>query len=364
MKFIGRREELIHKFSLAGKIIPSRSTLPILNNLYLETTDKGLAIQATNLEHTIKAVVSGKVDDLGKITVPARIVLEYLQNNADEDVTLERSDQSLKISSANHRATIVGLPAEEYPTIPEIKADIKLTLKGKQIRDLINYTLFASATSDTQPILNSALWRFDDKNLTVVATDGYRLALRKEPISSSFSQDVLLPRRALQELERLLVEDEAQIEIGFSGNQAVFSCPDFTFISRTLEGRYPDFAVIIPQKKREEVLLSAASLSQSLKLASLFSRDSAFSTKLNFKDKQLIVTAVSPQVGNSSNELELTEGVKQEIAISINAQYFLDFLTRVGGDVNIGIVDEEKPIVLSLPKEENYLYLVMPLRNS
>jgi|GEM_PF-2021179 len=364
MKFIGKRTELIHKFSLAGKIIPSRSTLPILNNLYLETSAEGLIIQATNLEHTIKATISGKVEDKGNITVPARIILEYLQNNTDDNITLERNDQSLKISSTNHLASIVGLPAEEYPTVPQIKAEIKLTLKAKQVRELISHTLFASATTDTQPILNSALWRFENNELSVVATDGYRLALRKETVSSALSQDILLPRRALQELERLVEDDEVEIEIGFAGNQAVFSCPDFTFISRTLEGKYPDFATIIPHQKREEVVLSGAAFTQSLKLASLFSRDSAFSTKLYFKGKKLTVTAVSPQVGNSSNELDLTSTVTREITVSVNAQYFLDFLTRVGGDVKLGLVDEEKPIVLSLPQKENYLYLVMPLRNS
>jgi DNA polymerase-3 subunit beta len=234
-------------------------------------------------------------------------------------------------------------------------------LPAAELAAAINKTVFAAALDDSRPVLGGLLWRFQAGALELVATDGYRLSYCKLKSAGRLSGDYIIPRRSLQELVRLLSEGE--VEIIFAGTQVRFRTAQLELTSRILEGKFPDYTAILPRSKELAVTVAAAALAQSLKLASLFSRDSAYSTKIILEGDKLRLQANSVQLGENSNEITLGQPVAGPFSISANAQYLAEALSHISGDVTLEFTDAKSPIVLRLPEKEECLYLVMPLRN-
>lgn len=362
MKFTTKKPDLLKAVSIVSRLATTRASLPILQNIYLETDGNLLKLRSTDLEQTLEVDIEGRVEENGAITVPARLITEYLQNNTDEQVTLFTEDLTTHISSTNHQAKIKGMDAGEYPSLPKTKTDTSINLNPKVLEAAISKTLFAAASDDTRPILTGLLFRFEEKNLTVVGTDGYRLAYAKIATPTALTGNFILPKRALLEVTRLMGEDE--VEITLTPSQARFTCGQTRLITRVLDGTFPAYEGIIPKSKKFEVEINTSALLQSLKLASLFSRDSAYSTKLELEGRKLKITATSPTLGENTNEVDLNKEVSEKFTISANAQYLTDALAVMSGDVALALLDDKSPIVLTVPKQDDYLYLVMPLRNN
>lgn len=362
MKFTCEKEELQRLVGVVGRLATTRATLPILQNIFLSVKKNKLLIKATDLEQTLEAEVVGEGSENGIVTVPARVFLEYLQNNTDQKITLTTNDLTLIIESTNHQAKIKGMAAEDYPDLPAITFQAETNCRSSTLLEAINKTLFAAANDETRPILTGLLCRFNDDRVTIVGTDGYRLAYSIITVGGSLSGDYIIPKRSLQELSRLLGLDE-EVTLAFSASQARFTLGSVTFITRVLDGAFPNYEGIIPKQSKISVPLNSQVFLQSLKLASLFSRDSAFSTKLEFNQEKLKITAVSPTLGESSNEISITNGSAEPVTISLNAQYLIDALSALSGDITLSITDAKSPVVVRLPKEADYLYLLMPLRS-
>jgi DNA polymerase-3 subunit beta len=287
---------------------------------------------------------------------------EYLTNNSDHSLVLVSDDLTLHLNSTNHKASFKGLPAEEYPTLPAAKAQVSVTLPADELSAVLANVLFAAAVDDTRPVLGGLLWRFTETSLELVGTDGYRLAYTKMPNPGTIVGDYVIPRRAIQELIR--IGEGKAIEIAFAGSQAVFTSGATKLTSRILEGKFPDFAAILPKKKVIQATLAASAFSRSLKLASLFSRDAAYSTKLSVEGAKLLIEAASVQLGENQNEVALERPVEQSLTISANAQYLIEALAHINGTVALELVDHKSPIVLRpVQGKTETLYLVMPLRN-
>ncbi len=361
MKFICEKDELVRAVSLAGRLSTTRATLPILQNLYLEAKSNNLIVKATDLEQTIQVIVSGTSSEKGSITIPARLLVEYLQNNNDKNISLISSDTSLKLNSEQHSASIKGLAAEDYPSLPELKGEDRVSLSSQSLTQGLNQTLFATALDDSRPILNGMLWRFKSKKLEMVATDGYRLSRCQIAIDQDIERDLIIPKRSLQELLRLL--DSEVVEVLFTANQVRFVIGKTELTSRILDGSFPDYQAILPKTQKLIVTVKAAELHQSLKLASLFSRDSAYSTKMQIEKNKLTITAVSAHLGENSNTISLDQPVDEPFSISLNAQYLLEAVALSDGDVLLALIDQKSPIVVKLPNNQDFLYLLMPLRN-
>ncbi len=361
MKCVCEKETLIRAVSVVGRLATSRATLPILQNIYLEVGSDGLILKATDLDQTLEASIAADVDDKGKVTVPARLLTEYLQNNSDHNLTLFTEDLTLHIHSTNHQAKIKGLAAEEYPTVPRTKVDKSLTLEVQPLSEAINKTIFAAAADDSRPVLTGLLWRFVGSELELVATDGYRLAHHILEIGPGIEGDFLIPRKSIQELQRIL--EGNKVEVIFAANQVRFKTKTVELTSRTLEGKFPDYKAILPKTKELEVKVAAPSLLQSLKLASLFSRDTAYSTKIKLEGKKLHIQANSVQLGDNTSEVLLDKPVEKPLTISVNSQYLIEALAHFSGEVILEFVDQKSPIVLRPVSNVAYLYLVMPLRS-
>lgn len=361
MKFKCEKGELLNAVNALSRLATPRTTLPVLQNIYFEAGSDALTLRATDLEQTLEARVSAEIKETGKTTVPARMLAEYLQNNSDHSLTVSTDDTTFKVASPNHQASFKGMPAEEYPSLPQAKAEANLNFPAATLASAINKTVFAAALDDTRPVLGGLLWRFEPQNLELVATDGYRLSYTKLQYDGKLTGDYIIPRRSLQELSRLLAEGE--VGITFGGTQVRFRTDRLELTSRILEGKFPDYAAILPKKKEVTVTVSSAALQQSLKLTSLFSRDSAYSTKITLEDNKLRLQATSVSLGENSNEITLDKPVGETFSVSANAQYLIEALSHVSGDVTLEFTDAKSPIVLRPTGASEYLYLVMPLRN-
>lgn len=361
MKFTTQKELLNQATGITSRLASARATLPILQNLYLEVDKKTILIRSTDLEQTLEVTIEGEIDEPGKITVPARLLQDYLQNTLDQQLTVATDETTLLLSSLNNTAQIKGLAAEDYPTLPKVQINHQVTIGGSVLKQAISRTIFATATDETRPILTGLLFRFTGENLTIVGTDGYRLSLVTTPLKGPLTGDFIIPRRALQELIRLLGDEP--VELQFGPSQVCFVAGNIRFISRLLDGSFPNYEAIIPKKKTLETVVSAAALLQNLRLASLFSRDSASSVKFQLHDQTLKITATSPRLGESVNIVNLEKPVNEDFTINVNAHYFIEMLAVASSDVSLSFIDAASPVIVRLKGDQDSLYLVMPLRS-
>ncbi len=356
------KEQLLSSISTVSRLATTRATLPILQNIYIEAIDGKVILRSTDLEQTVEITVPAEVTEPGRLTIPARMILEYLTNNGDHSLTLETDDVTLIVTSTNHRATLKGLPAEEYPTLPAVKSSEETTFPAHILTQTLNQVLFAAAVDDTRPVLGGVLWRFSRGSLELVATDGYRLSYAKLPNTSKITGDFIIPRRAILELVRFTNVESITLSLG--GTQASFHAGRTTLISRILEGKFPDFVGILPKKSAVVTEIAATAFARSLKLASLFSRDSAYSTKISLEGTKLIIEATSVQLGENRNEVTLEKAVDQPVSVSANAQYLIEALGHMNGTASFELTDNKSPIVLRPTSgDAEVLYLVMPLRS-
>lgn len=361
MRFQINKETLLQAVSVANRLATTRATLPILQNLYLEASKDQLIIRVTDLEQTLEVKINSQIDEKGKITIPARLLSDYLQNNSDPEIQLETTDLNLQLKSTNHQAQIIGLPAEDYPQIPQFKPDKQIVLEGNLLKEAINKTVFACSISDTQPILNGELWRFQGGELIIVATDGYRLAKHQLQVKTSSIGDYLIPRKTILELDKIINQEE--VEVSFSQSQVRFQIGETSLISRVIEGTFPAYEAIIPKSRPLEIKAEGTELLKSLRLASLFARDSAYSVKFKLDGSQLIVTAVSAQLGENSNKVKIDPPSTNDLIVSLNAQYLIEALNHFPRAVKLGLSDKNNPLVLTELDNDRYLYLLMPLRS-
>ncbi len=360
MKVITKKQDLIKALSATSRVVSTRSTLPILQNVYLGAKSKELITRSTDLEQTIEVIIDGEVEEDGAITVPLRLLADFLQNNTDEVVTISVDDVDIIVKSTNHQVKLKGISAQEYPTTQQVKADEEIKIEADVLQEAITTCLFAAANDDTRPILTGLLFNFLGEKLEVVGTDGYRLALYSSPLKSAIGQ-YIIPKRTLLELQRVL--EGGLVTISVSQSQIQFSFGKTVIISRIIDGKFPIYQSRIPQQHKMALGGNGSALLHGLKVASLFSRDSSYSTKLEVKGSKLGIIATSPQLGESRSEVAVKNDAAEAFAVSLNAQYLIEVLNAVSGDFSLELTDATSPVVVRFPKKDNYLYLLMPLRN-
>ncbi|MEX0594676.1 MAG: DNA polymerase III subunit beta [Patescibacteria group bacterium] len=360
MKLISKKNDLVKALNSVGRLSSTRSTLPILQNVYLGAKEGELIVRATDLEQTIEVVIEAEVQEEGAVTIPTRLIMDFLQNNSDERITVIDNDLSVTIKSANHQVKLKGMSAQEYPTSQAVSADTEIFIDSSILDRAISTCLFAAANDDTRPILTGLLFDFKDNTLTIVGTDGYRLA-KYEHTTKAADGRFIVPKKALVELQRLL--GESSVKISISQSQIQFTLGKTILVSRLIDGNFPSFESRIPKSKNISVTGSGAALLNALKVASLFSRDSAYSTKFLIKKDSIEVIAISPQLGESKSAVAVGNDSEKDFSISLNSQYLIDALNALNGDFILEFTDENSPIVAKFANEDNYLYLVMPLRS-
>jgi len=364
MKFSCTQANLNKGINLVGKIVSAHGTLPILNNILLTTDSGRVKISATDLEIGINTWIGAKVESEGSITIPARLIQEFINTNNDETVSLKLENTTLNLASKKYKANIKGIDASEFPVIPNIKKNVFAEISATDLGKALSQVAFASAIDETRPVLMGVLFKFEKNELKVVATDSYRLAektikLEKPPVRDA---QLIMPQRAILELNRVLSGQEGKVEMYLEENQILFVLGEIEFTSRLIEGSFPDYTQIIPQKNTTEAIISKDDFANSIKMASFFARESANNIKLKIGKEELQIVAASPQIGDNISSLnaKVTGPVME---ISFNAKFILDFLNVINAEkVSISSSDKASPAVFRAAGDNDYVYIIMPLR--
>jgi DNA polymerase-3 subunit beta len=374
MKLISVQENLKKGLLIVSHGTGKNINLPILNNILIKAYQNSIELISTNLEIGIIHKLRGKVEEDGEFTVDAKIITEYVNLLPSENVEIEEIEGELKIECNNYKTKIKGESAKEFPLIPSVSSENYYSCGVGDLKKALNGVVFAVSNSENRIELSGVLFNFEDEKLILVATDSYRLAEKCIDIKTNGSfnnQKLIVPARTVQELLRILsnynsedlsFEQKGEVRISVSDNQILFTIESVELVSRLINGQYPDYKQIIPDKSKTEIITSKQNLSRAVKAVAIFSKTGINDVNLEFKNSKIIISASSGQSGESRVDVdaEIT-GIDNEVAI--NFRYLVDGLNNITSDkVKLKVVSNNTPCVLTAEKEDDYLYVVMPIR--
>ena len=373
MKVSCLQENLAKGLSIVGRAVATRSTLPVLSNIMLSTDQSRLKLSATNLEISINCWIGAKVEEEGAITVPARLLSDFVNSLPPERIDMELivRTQTLNLKCARFEANIKGIDAQEFPLIPSITGDYQVSLEPEILREMISQVTLAAATDESRPILTGVLTKFEEKSLTLAAADGFRLSVRTaelaEPVPEPLS--VIIPARALQELSRIASEEEEPITliIASDRNQALFKASSVELISQLIEGTFPDYRQIIPKSYTTRTVVNTNEFLKAIKVAFFFARDVANLVRIQvvpggeLTPGQVTIMATSAELGDNVGEIDaVVEG--EELEIAFNARYLIDVLGVIGSaEVALETTTPTSPAVIKPVGVENFTHIIMPM---
>lgn len=364
MKASLKRENLDKALAVVGRAIKQRATLPVLSNILI-STDKGrLKLASTDLESSVSMWIGGKIDEEGAITVPARTLSDYIAAATDESITVEVHGTDVGVKSEHHKATIKGLGAEEFPIIPHVEGGNWIKVPANRLKTAINCVSIAAALDETRPVLAGVYFKVRANEMMLVATDSYRLAEYKIQIEKKQSPgDFIIPARAAMELARILPAVEGDVEIAAADNQAEFKFDDIQFLSRQIEGAFPDYEQIIPKEFSYKFEASKGSLAEAIKTVGVIARDAGNNLKLSGGDQKISISAAANQVGDAEATISVaSQGTP--LTISFNSKYILDAINILeANDLTFSFSGTLTPGLIEAKGNDNYRYIIMPLRS-
>lgn len=373
MKVSCLQENLAKGLSIVGRAVSPRSTLPVLGNVLLATDAGRLKLSATNLEVGVTCWIGAKVEDEGAITVPARTFIDLVNALPPERVDMELivRTQTLNLCAGRSEANIKGIDAQEFPIIPVPEGEGGIPIEPAVLRSAIEQVALAAATDESRPILTGVLARFEEDQLTLAAADGFRLSVRRvglpQAVPDPFS--IIIPARALVELERISGEQEKPVSITVTPtrNQVLFQLTDIVLVSQLIDGNFPDYRQIIPHDRTTYTVMDTATFLKACKTAHIFARDAAHITRLHIKPGSdlapghVIVSATSAETGDDVSELDASiEG--EEIEIAFNVKYLIDVLSVIGTpQVALDTTTASSPGVLRPVGDVDFTHVIMPM---
>jgi len=363
------KEQIMNGLQAVQNVVSNRTTLPILSNVLLRAEGDKLELTATDLDVTIACSVEAKVKKPGASTVPVKKLFGIVRELGNGEIDLEVDDKNVcSIRSGASFYKINGLSADEFPPMPKFKEDKKVELPQEKVRGMMKKTSFAISTDESRYVLNGIFISLKDHKMTMVATDGRRLAMVDEEVdvSEKSQGEFIAPAKAVNELNRLL-QDKGNVEIRYTDNQASFTLKDekngsVLIVTKLIEGNYPNYRQVIPTEVKERISLVREEFLHALKRAEIMTSDKSNSVKLTFGKNNLAITANSPEVGEARESIAINYKGK-EMAIAFNPKYMIDPLNALANDeVFIELIDELSPGVLKI--NGPFLYVVMPMRLS
>jgi len=362
VKFRCEREILADALTTAGRAASNRSgTLPVLSGVRLDVADGRLTVTGTDLELTIRLSVPVHVDKEGSAVVPARLVGDIVKALPPGAVDVTVTDDEMSISAGRSQFAVRPLSLSDYPAQAETDA-APVTLSRQQVGDALRQVVRAASTDDARAVLTGVLMASEDDGLKMVATDSYRLAVRDLPQSTLLAagQKVLVPGRALAELQRVLTAD-AELSVRLGAREAVFEVGGTRLSTRLIEGEYPNYRNLLPSSYPNRLTVGREALLEALRRVKILAQDST-PVRLALGGDTLRLTAITQDVGNAHEEVDATyEGT--EMTVAFNPDYLTSGVEAVEGDeVTLSTLDPMKPAVLRGVGHDEYLYLLMPVR--
>jgi DNA polymerase III subunit beta len=363
MKLQVTQENLAKALNSVSRVASSRGTLPILSNVLLKTVEGRLSIAATNLDIAITHFIGSKVSEEGSITVPARLMQDFVGSLPGGVIDLSLDDLKLHISADKYQSVINGVSAEDYPVMPAIADGQSWKVPGKTLKTALQQVIMAASGDESRPVLTGVYWHTYEGQLYLVATDSYRLA-EKSLIKTAQDINLLIPASALQDLLRIISDFDEEVVVTHDDQQVLFRVGDVELVTRLIEGKYPDYRKLIPGSFASKATLKKADLTNITKVSSLFARESAGSVTINLDEagQQVSIRSIASQIGE--NTAAASAAITGEGVITLNSRYILDALHALPGDeVIFSFNGKLEPTVLRDPKVGDYVHVIMPLKS-
>ncbi|MDP3985891.1 MAG: DNA polymerase III subunit beta [Candidatus Veblenbacteria bacterium] len=367
MKFLCTQENLNSGLALVGHVASKSTSLPILNNILLRTTQGGLELVATNLEVAITTMVRGKTEGEGTVTVQGRLFSEAVALLPHDKVELVVEGTTLTLICGRSRTVVRGMSADDFPVIPQVSGGTKFSLPADELGQAIASVAFTVNPEEGRPEISGVFLGNTEKHLVLVGTDSYRLAERtlSQSVTLPQSEGMIVPLRAAQEVGRVTQGAEGQEVIVVLGdNQVLWQIGDTQIVSRLVAGQYPDYRQIVPKEFSATVVVSREALAQAVRSASLFVRSGINDVRFSFETnaKAVKISSTNSQLGENTTELEATvEGEAAEVVF--NYRYLLDGLQTINTkEVQVKVAGPNNPSLFEPKGETGYRYLIMPIR--
>lgn len=363
MKITVNQKNLKKALSLVEKVVSKNTSLPILNNILLKTENGRLKVSATNLEIGVNYIIGAKIEEVGQIAVPARIISDFIGNIIDDKVSLTAKNNILSINSERYKTQILGFDAKDFPIIPKIKSKPLAIIPTKLLRNSLITVLDSVAVSETRPELAGVFIDFNNDKIVFAATDSFRLTEKSVDFKNIQKHSFIIPRNTVVELIRVAGELEGDLAFNTSDNQVSFSNDDFEMVSRIVDGNYPDYKKIIPEKFISKVLVKKDELDKTIRLAGLFSTNIS-DIKINCSEGKMAILAKNSDKGEIETLIDASLK-NQPFEVSLNFHYLLDGLKIFDTEkVVVEFTGQGSPLVIR-PNDDrkDVVYLIMPLRN-
>jgi DNA polymerase-3 subunit beta len=366
MKFVISRDTLLKPLNLVAGVVERRQTLPILANVLLVLDGDRLSLTGTDLEvELVGRVQLPTAGSSGEITIPARKLVDICKSLPEgSDIELSADEGKVTVKSGRSRFTLSTLPPREFPNIEDSIGTHQFTVKQGQLKRLIDRTAFAMAQQDVRYYLNGMLWELKGGQFRVVATDGHRLAMCTLPSKLDVPEDVqvILPRKGVIELSRLLLEDDAEIAVVIGGNHIRATTDDFTFTSKLVDGKFPDYQRVLPRSPDKIVLGNRLELRQAFTRTAILSNEKYRGVRLQLASENLQIVANNPEQ-EEAEEIVSVEYQGDGVEIGFNVSYLLDVLGVLSGEkVKFSLSDPNSSALVEESDDGDSLYVVMPMR--
>jgi len=372
MKVTCLQENLARGLGIVGRAVALRSTLPITSNVLIATEHGRIKLAATNLDIALSCWIGGQIEEEGAITVPSRLLTDFVNSLPAEKIsmTLAPRSRQVKLVCARNEATIGGMDADDFPPIPAVEGDT-LEIDAKTLREAISQVVFSAATDDSRPVLTGVDLVVEGNRLTLAAADGFRLAVRHLDLKKKVSerQEVIVPSKALAELNRLLQDQEEPVQMTFNAakTQVLFRLKDVELVAQLIQGTFPDYSRLIPKEWGSRAVVEVRDFLQETKIASIFARDGSGIVRITFEGGQegqpgeMTIVARAEEIGDNSGKLDAAvEGEPAKIAF--NGKYLQEVLQVLdGGRVALETTGPSQPGVIRPVDNDNYVHVVMPM---
>lgn len=365
MRFTITREKLQEGLAAVTPAVPNKTTLPVLANLLVQTTDKGIRISGTDLDIAVSTEVTADVEAVGAITIPARKLSEIARELPPAPVKISATgDQRITLECGRAKFKLLGLPKSEFPSFPAVLFDKAVRIPSGDLQKLIQHTAFAASTEESRPILNGVLWELRSDLMRMVATNGHRLAKMEVPVSGGQKADLIIPPKALDQIRRLFAAEE-ELEVAQGENHLGFRSPFTSVFTRLIEGPYPGYEQVIPKDNDKYAILDKAAFTGALKRMSVVASDQTHRIRLSFNAGMLKFSVSTPDLGEAQDELPIRyDG--DPLDIGFNAAYLLEILRQMPTEeVRMTFRAPERASTLEpegWTDPTKYLCLLMPLR--
>lgn len=366
MELTVTQENLSKALSAVGRVASSKTQLPILSNILLRTDGNRLLVAATNLEIATTQHIGAKIVKPGAITVPARLVSEFISSLPKGTVELKVENDHLHIKAGSYSSTINGVVADDFPELPTIDetSSIQYSIKSDDFKQAISQTIITSSNDATRPVLTGVYWHSHEGFLYLAATDGYRLSERRL-VETTSDVSAIVPTSSLQEVLRTVGDDVDEVEILFDETQVRFRAGEAEVTSRLIDGNFPDYRQLIPASSETSITLEKSDFVRITKIAGLFARESGGSVTLtaDSEKKTMSIHSIASQLGENTSESSAE--VVGDGQVTLNSRYLSEALSVVDGDtVTFRFSGKLAPCVLTaVEKDVQYLHIIMPLKS-